>query len=130
MKLIEVVNAYLAADEMSREKLPYAVSLALVKVKRALKDEFDFFVEQESKLVAQYAAQDSRGNIRMRPDGRFVLRDPADGADYERQRRELGETEIAPTHKLVRVRAPEEIKPAHIEALEGFIEFMTEEGAL
>ena len=59
-----------------------------------------------------------------------MFRDPADGADYEQQRRELGETEITPTHKLVRVRAPEEIKPAHIEALDGFIEFTTEEGSL
>lgn len=130
MKLIEAVNAYLAADEMSRERWPYAVSLAVVKVKRALKDEFDFFVEKERELIARYAAQDSRGNIRLTPEGRFVFRDPADGADYERQRRELGETEITPTHKLVRVRAPAEIKPAHIEALDGFIEFTTEEGSL
>jgi hypothetical protein len=130
MKLIEAVNAYLAADEMSREKWPYAVSLAVVKVKRALKDEFDFFVEKERELIARYAVQDGRGNIRLTPEGRFVFRDPADGADYEQQRRELGETEITPTHKLVRVRAPEEIKPAHIEALDGFIEFTTEEGSL
>lgn len=129
MKLMEVVNAYLAAEEMSREKWPYAVSLAVVKVKRALKDEFDFFVEQERELIARYAAQDDRGNIRLTPEGRFVFRDPADGADYERQRRELGETEITPTHKMVRVQAPAEIKPGHIEALDGFIEF-TEEGVL
>lgn len=130
MKLIEAVNAYLAADEMSGEKWPYGVSLAVVKVKRALKDEFDFFVEKERELVARYAAQDGMGNIRLTSEGRFVFRDPADGADYEKLRRELGETEITPTHKLMRVRAPEEIKPAHIEALEGFIEFTTEEGAL
>lgn len=130
MKLIKAVNAYLAADEMSREKWPYAVSLAVVKVKRALKDEFDFFADKERELIVQYAAMDARGNIRLTPEGRFVFRDPADGADYEQKRRELGETEITPTHRLVRVRAPEEIKPAHIEALEGFIEFTTEEGTL
>ncbi len=130
MKLIKVVNAYLAADEMSREKWPYAVSLAVVKVKRALKDEFDFFADKERELIVQYAAMDARGNIRLTPEGRFVFRDPADGADYEQKRRELGETEVTPTHRLLRVRAPAEIKPAHIEALEGFVEFTMEEGAL
>lgn len=128
MKLIEVVNAYMAADEMSREKWPYAISLAVVKVKRALRDEMNFFLEEERKLVASYAATDDRGNIRLTPEGRFVFRDPADGADYERKRRELGETEITPTHKLLRVKAPSEIKPSFIEALEGFIEFAEEEG--
>lgn len=130
MKLIKAVNAYLAADEMSREKWPYAVSLAVVKVKRALKDEFDFFADKERELIVQYAAMDARGNIRLTPEGRFVFRDPADGADYEQKRRELGETEVTPTHRLLRVRAPAEIKPAHIEALEGFVEFTMEEGAL
>lgn len=38
MKLIEAVNAYMAAEEMSKEKWPYQVALAIVKVKRAVKD--------------------------------------------------------------------------------------------
>ena len=42
MKLIEAVNAYMAAEEMSKEKWPYQVALAVVKVKRAVKDEVDF----------------------------------------------------------------------------------------
>ena len=130
MKLMEAVNAYLAADEMSRERWSYEVALAVVKVKRALKDEVDFFLAEERKLVARYAQKDDRGNIRLTGEGRFVFRDPLEGADYERERRALGETEVTPTHKLLRVRAPAEIKPAYIEALEGFVEFVTEEGAL
>lgn len=65
MKLIEAVNAYLAAEEMSREKWPYAVALALVKVKRRVKDEVDFFVAKERELVETYAAKDERDNIRL-----------------------------------------------------------------
>lgn len=129
MKLMEAVNAYMAADEMSREKWPYAISLAVVKVKRALRDEVNFFLEEERKLVARYAATDARGNIRLTEEGKFVFKDPLEGADYERQRQELGETEVTPTHNLLQVRAPAEIKPAYIEALEGFITFTTEEGA-
>ena len=53
MKLIEAVNAYMAADEMSREKWPYAISLAVVRVKRALRDEMNLFLDEERKLGAR-----------------------------------------------------------------------------
>ena len=79
MKLIEAVNAYLAAEEMSREKWPYPVALALVKVKRRVKDEVDFFLARERELVEEYAARDERGNIRLTSAGTFVFKDPAKG---------------------------------------------------
>lgn len=126
MKLIEVVNAYLAADEMSRETWPYAVALAVVKVKRAVKDEVDFFLGMERELVGKYADTDERGNIRMTAPTRFAFKDPAAAADYERERRELEQTEVAPTWTTMRVKAPEAIKPAALEALAGFIEFVGE----
>ena len=116
MKLIEAVNAYLAAEEMSREKWPYAVALALVKVKRRVKDEVDFFVAKERELVETYAAKDERGNIRLTSAGTFVFKDPAQGPAYEAARKELC--------RPIRVAAPAEIKPAYIEALEGFVEFV------
>ena len=127
MKLIEAVNAYMAAEEMSKEKWPYQVALAIVKVKRAVKDEVDFFVEKERELVAEYAAQDEKGNIRLTKAGTFVFKDPSQGPVYEAARRELGATEIDLQQKVLRVRAPAEIKPEYIEALEGFVEF-TEDG--
>lgn len=127
MKLIEAVNAYMAAEEMSKEKWPYQVALAVVKVKRAVKDEVDFFVEKERELVDEYAAKDEKGNIRLTKAGTFVFKDPSQGPAYEAARRELSETEINLQQKVLRVRAPAEIKPEYIEALEGFVEF-TEDG--
>lgn len=117
MKLIEAVNAYLAAEEMSREKWPYPVALALVKVKRRVKDEVDFFLARERELVEEYAARDERGNIRLTSAGTFVFKDPAKGPAYEAARKELCETEIEIDHKPICVAAPAEIKPAYIEAL-------------
>ena len=51
MKLIEAVNANLAAQEMSQQRLPYDLALAVVKVKRATADETDFFLREERALV-------------------------------------------------------------------------------
>ena len=50
MKLIEAVNANLAAQEMSQQRLPYGLALAVVKVKRATADETDFFLREERAL--------------------------------------------------------------------------------
>ena len=40
-KLIEIVNAYGAAEALSREKCAYGLALALVRLKKALREEAD-----------------------------------------------------------------------------------------
>lgn len=123
MKLIEAVNAYAAAEEMSKESWPYSVSLALVKLKKALKDEAEFFLTKERELVDRYALKDERGNIMLTERGTFTLRDGAQAAEYERARQELCQTEAPAKWTPMRVAAPACIKPAFLEALDGFIEF-------
>ena len=83
MKLIEAVNANLAAQEMSQQRLPYDLALAVVKVKRATADETDFFLREERALVEEYADTDENGNIRMTGNGRFALRGSAQ--EYEKK---------------------------------------------
>ena len=124
MKLIEAVNANLAAQEMSQQRLPYDLALAVVKVKRATADETDFFLREERALVEEYADTDENGNIRMTGNGRFALRGSAQ--EYEKKRKVLAETKIDFTP--IEVTAPAEIKPTLIEALDGFLVFR-EEGA-
>ena len=55
MKLIEAVNANLAAQEMSQQRLPYDLALAVVKVKRATADETDFFLREERRNTKKSA---------------------------------------------------------------------------
>lgn len=126
MKLINAVRAYLAAEEMSRQSWPYDMALAIVKVKRTTEAEKNFFLEKERELVMKYAALDERGNIRLTPEGRFLFRNPGMAGEYERERRALEDTETGDRPVPVRVRAPEQIKPEHIEALEGFVRFCGE----
>ena len=49
-KLIEIVNAYGAAEALSREKCAYGLALALVRLKKALREEAGFYLEQEGAL--------------------------------------------------------------------------------
>lgn len=123
MKLIEAVNAYAAAEEMSKESWPYSVSLAVVKLKKALKDEAEFFLTKERELVDRYALKDERGNIALTERGTFALRDGTQAAEYEQARQELCQTEVPTKWVPMRVTAPACIKPAFLEALDGFIEF-------
>lgn len=126
MKLIEAVNANLAAQEMSQQRLPYGLALAVVKVKRATADETDFFLREERALVEEYADTDENGNIRMTGNGRVALRGSAQ--EYEKKRKALADTETKIDFAPIEVTAPAEIKPALIEALDGFLVFR-EEGA-
>ena len=121
MKLIEAVNANLAAQEMSQQRLPYDLALAVVKVKRATADETDFFLREERALVEEYADTDENGNIRMTGSGRFAIRGSAQ--EYEKKRKALADTETKIDFTPIEVTAPAEIKPALIEALDGFLVF-------
>ncbi len=116
MKLIEAVNANLAAQEMSQQRLPYDLALAVVKVKRATADETDFFLREERALVEEYADTDENGNIRMTGSGRFAIRGSAQ--EYEKKRKALADTETKIDFIPIEVTAPAEIKPALIEALD------------
>ena len=97
------------------------------EVKRATSDLKDFFVEEERKLVEEYAARDEDGRIRVNENGRFALRAGACAADYEKARKELAETETGAEGEKIRVRAPETITPEQLEALAPWIEWEAEE---
>lgn len=126
MKLIEAVKAYLAAEELNKESLPYDLALAIVLVKRALKEHIMFYVEKESCLIREYAELDENGAIRITADKRFIFKDPALSGEYERRHKSLDDTEIGLEQKPFLVLPPKEIKPCLIEDLSGWIEFTTE----
>lgn len=126
MKLIQAVRANLAAEEMSKQTLPYDLALALVKVKKATREDTAFFIGKERELVMEYAALDEKGRVRLTEAGTFIFRDPARAGEYEEARRELGDTDVGMQPVVLRVKAPTQIKPEHIEALEGFVDFTEE----
>lgn len=123
MKLIDVVKAYLAADALYKETLPYALAYALVRVKREAKEAFAFFSEKEMELVAQYAKRDEKENVELAPNGGFIFAEPSKRMEYMQKRAELMETEIDFNFQPIKTAPPEKIKPEWLESLAGFILF-------
>ena len=125
MKLIDVVNANMAVTKMSGLMWPYDLALALVKVRRSTADETVFFAERELELLNEFAAFDDNGDVRLSPSGRCLFKDPTRGDEYERARALLCDTDAGGTFSVLRVKAPAEIQPDWLAALDGFIEFVT-----
>ncbi len=126
MKLKEAMSAYLAAETLSREKLPYATAAAIVRVKRETREFAELYLQEERKLAEAYAETDEDGMIRIDASGRFRCREGLRAADYEKSRKDLGETEVAVEARKMRVSAPERITPEQIEALSPWMEFEVE----
>lgn len=122
-KLIEIVNAYTAAEALSRETCGYALALALVRLKKALREETGFYLDRERELAERYGQTDEAGRLVMTGAGTFAFRDPSEREAYGRERRELGETETEVDFAPASVPPPKEISPAALEALEGFLVF-------
>ena len=51
MYLIECVNAYLAASQMQQWEMDYQTAYALLKLKRTMQTQLEFYQSEEMKLV-------------------------------------------------------------------------------
>lgn len=122
---MDAVNAYMAAEEMASQVWPYDLALAIFKLMRELQADMDFYVGRERELVFKYGVTDGE-NVKLSERGTFVFRDPSEGPVYERERNELGETDVGASPALYIVRAPGEVKPCWLAALDGFIEFKSD----
>lgn len=123
MTLNSVVKAYLAVDELSQAEHSYQLSLALVKLKDMLKTDVEFYMQQEKKLIKQYALIDDNGNIKLTDKNRFIFRDAGDAPKYAQERQVLENTQTTIDNLPISAPPPEKIKPALLTALEGFISF-------
>ena len=126
MKLIECVNAYMAAVELSQQDLDFKTAYALVRLKKKLQTQFDFIAKEEAKLTEEYADRDENGEIIWKGPGKFQIRDIKRVEEYSKRREELGDMDVQEEFTPWRAPVPKSIKPANLEALEGFIVFEEE----
>lgn len=123
MLLIECVNAYMATAYLMEKEWDYETAYALVCLKKALQSHADFYLAEEQKLVRLYGAKDDSGQVIINERGNFNFCDPLDAPKYNEKRMELGQVPVEINWAVRSVKKPEFIKPAHLEALDGFIEF-------
>lgn len=123
MKLIQCVTAYMATTELMQKEWDYKTAYALVRLRKKLQMHVDFYSQQERMLTEAYGEKDDSGRVKFTRPGVFNLADPAAQEEYQVKKRELDEVEVEEEWKVFRVPQPASIKPAHLEALDGFIQF-------
>lgn len=123
MYLIQCVNAYMAIRALGECECEYQTAHALVVLKHRLQPHVEFFAKSEMKLVEEYARREEDGKITITENGGFVFSDPALANEYARRRTELGMVLVEEELPVLHVPAPKMIRPVHLEALNGFLDF-------
>lgn len=124
MILLQCVTAYVAVQQMMEKEWDYQAAYGLLQLKQKLQSHVDFYAREEMELVRICGIKDGEGHVDIREDGKFDFVSAAAAANFAQRRRELGAVEVTPDWDVVRISRPEKIKPAQLEALAGFVEFI------
>lgn len=123
MFLIECVNAYAATVYLAEKEWDYKTAYALAELKRALQPHVDFFIKEEQKLIQEYGRKGEDGTVELTEKGTFRFAAAEDAQKYNAKRNELGLVPVKTEWEVRKLPRPERIKPIHLEALRGFIDF-------
>lgn len=121
--LIRCVTAYAAVSGLMEQEWDYAAAYALTRLRRTLQPHVDFFLQEEGKLVRQYGKKDEEGKVCLTERGTFLFQEPGHAEAYNEKRMALGGVEVELDWSPQTLPRPERIRPAQLEALEGFISF-------
>ena len=129
MKLKTIVATKPALARLTEKRFSdYKKLREIVKLRKSVESEFDFYVEQEKKAVEAYAEKKKDGTPVFLEDGRIKLKDPKSKDAFEAEIIRLQETEIdGITPSTLSERdflTPDDLPTASdMLALEGIIEF-------
>lgn len=123
MELIRVFKAYIAVQELSKAEHPFKLAYALLKLKRKLEQDAEFYMEQEQKLIQQHALFDENGNLTIISGTTVKMKSPEDAKKYAEEQNAIAMYEVELEGLPLTAPAPERATTATLEALEGFIEF-------
>ena len=123
MYLIQCVNAYMAIRALEECECEYQTAHSLIALKHRLQPHVDFFIKNEMKLVEEYAKREEDGKITITENGGFAFLDPAMANEYAKRRTELSMVLVEEEIPVLHAPAPKTIRPVHLEALSGFLDF-------
>lgn len=102
MKLIDVFKAREPLLRLTEKRFNnYKVLRQLVKARKAVENEVEFYAEAERKAVTRYAEKDDKGNPVFLADGRLKLVDVEARIAFETEIGKLKDTEIDGIDKVV-----------------------------
>ena len=121
MKAGDVIKAYAAIGPLMEKEFTAQESYELIKLKRKLQAEAEIFSEHEKNLINIYADKDESGKIFIE-NGEF--KGTGENAEkLQRERKAMCDVDIAWDCGRILIHA-EKIKPAIMEALVEFIDFI------
>ena len=95
MKLTDIFVANEARKRLSEKRFSsYAKMRELVKLRKAVEQEVDFYAKEETKAVNAYAEVDEGGSPIFLSDGRLRLKDMEAKIAFEKEIATLRETEV------------------------------------
>ena len=95
MKLNDILVANEALKRLSEKRFSsYAKMRELVKLRKAVEQEVDFYAKEETKAVNAYAEVDEGGSPIFLSDGRLRLTDMEAKIAFEKEIATLRETEV------------------------------------
>ena len=127
MNYLKIVKSMSALQEMMQMRLPYAKAKVMYKIYKIFEDEYKFFVQEEIKLVNEFAEKDEQGKPNVYKDGTVKFDNIESKNKYEAKLSELGalksDIQIKPI-VLTEVDIGEQIiSPEIMGKLEGIISF-------
>jgi hypothetical protein len=95
MKLKTIIATKPALERLTEKRFSdYKKLREIVKLRKSVEAEFDFYVEQEKKAVETYAEKKKDGTPVFLEDGRIKLKDPKSKEAFDAEIIRLQETEI------------------------------------
>ena len=127
MNYSKIIKAMPALAELKKMRLPYDTARDVHKMYKTLEAEYQFFAQEEAKLIRELAAKDEKGNPKVSDDGRITFADMEARNEYGKRLAELGATDAQIALPFIAISSEEIgeqlIAPDTIGALEGFITF-------
>ena len=127
MNYVKIVKSMSALQEIIQMRLPYAKAKGVYKIYKNFEDEYKFFVQEEIKLVNEFAAKDEQGKPIVYKDGTVKFDNIESKNKYEAKLSEVGDLksdiQIKPIVLTETDIGEQIISPEIMGKLEGIISF-------
>ena len=127
MNYMNIANSVPALREITQLRLPYAKARDIYKTCKLFEEEYNFFLQEEKKLVYEYAAQTKDGNPNVSASGVITFKSPEAKQEYVKKFAELGlqecDVKINPVKLTAEEFGDQMITPEMMARLDGIIIF-------
>ena len=95
MKLKHIIEAKDAIVRLTEKRFTdYKKLRGIVKLRKSVEAEFEFYCDQEKKAVETYGEKSDKGTPAFLPDGRLKLKDVESKEAFEAEIKKLLDTEV------------------------------------